>query len=63
MPPEPLGIILAHALDAADHDLVALLDPLEPDAPVKRQILLRRIDDLQQMPLEPGRGKAARPRR
>ena len=45
------GVIVADALDAADHDFVALLDPGKPHPPVKRQIFLGRVDDLQQMAL------------
>ena len=55
---KPPGIGVADGLDAADRQLAALLDALEAHPAVKRQILLGRIDDLQQMPGEPGRGKA-----
>src|ERR1700719_1385933 len=55
--PEPLGISIADALDAADHDLVALLDTFKTHTPVERQVFLRRVDDLQQMALEPRRGE------
>src|SRR5580693_3900794 len=55
--PEPLGISIADALDAADHDLVALLDTFKTHTPVEWQVFLRRVDDLQQMALEPRRGE------
>ena len=57
MPLEALPVILAHRFDPADHELVAFFDPFEPDAPGKRQLLLGRIDNLQQVALEPGAGE------
>ena len=39
-------------------DLVALLDPGEAHPPGERQVFLGRIDDLQQMAVEAGAGKA-----
>src|SRR6202030_1153624 len=55
--PEPLGISIADALDAADHDLVALLDTFKTHTPVEWQVFLRRVDYMQQMALEPRRGE------
>ena len=55
---EALGVVGAHALDAAEDDLLALLDAGEAHPSLERQILLGRIDDLQQVALEPGGGKA-----
>ena len=52
------GVIVADALDAADDDLVTLLDPCEPHPPIERQVLFGRVHDLKQMPFEPGAGKA-----
>ena len=49
MPAKAFGVIGADALDATDDDLVALLDPGKTDAAVERQILLGRIDNLQQV--------------
>src|SRR5205814_10642096 len=57
MPLETLPVILAHGLDPADDQLLALLYPLEADAAGKRQFLLGRSDGLQQMTLEPGTGE------
>src|SRR5580693_2822928 len=55
--PEPLGISFADALDAADHDLIPLLYTFKTHAPVEWQVFLRRVDDLQQMALQPRRGE------
>src|SRR5271169_6229090 len=51
-------VIVANALDAADDDLVTVLDPREPHPPIERQVLFGRVHDLKQMPFEPGAGKA-----
>src|ERR1700759_1860669 len=56
--PEPLEISIADILDAADYDLVALLHTFKAHATVEWQVVLRRIADLQQMALQPRRGKA-----
>src|SRR5438067_2908010 len=58
MTAETVGISLADAFDAADHDLVALLDTFKAHTPIERQVFLRGVDDLQQMALEPRRRKA-----
>jgi len=55
---EPLGILLAHGLDPADQDFIALLDPLEAHAAVERQGFLRRIENLQEMAVQTGGGEA-----
>src|ERR1700757_1023724 len=58
MPPEPDRISAADGLNTADDDLVWLLRPLKTDAPVKGQVFLGRVADLQHVALEPGSGKA-----
>ena len=39
-------VVVANGLDAADEDLVGAFDAFEANAPVVRQILLGRVEDL-----------------
>ena len=54
---EPSRVGFPDILDATNDEVAALLYPFETDAPIERQIFLGGIDDLQQMPADPGSRK------
>src|ERR1700736_417435 len=54
---DPADILLAHRLDAADQDLVAVFDALETHAAVEGQGLLRRVENLQEMAAQAAGGE------